>query len=199
MLSRFTEDQEAGFAGRLPVFDSNPRLIQTIQLLSHAIQERLVVLLSYQDEGQATLEQICPLKLTTHYNADYVTAFCERQNRQRTFRLDWIERVTVTDRKFDRLALDAREWEETAVPLRKPFLAKVLLPQPLKGGTWNGYPARIAEESVYEIEFYDADSFLQHLIGSEWTRLLSPKWLREKLRRKCASVLERFNSEEGEE
>ncbi len=52
---------------------------------------------------------------TTCCNADYLAAFCERQNRQRTFLLVWIKYVKVTDPKFDRSALDALEWEDCGV------------------------------------------------------------------------------------
>jgi predicted DNA-binding transcriptional regulator YafY len=197
LLSRFTDEQEVdGASSRLPVFDADPRLMQNIQLLSHAIQECLVVHITYKHQEEETRLRICPLKLVTHYNDDYVVAFCEQQKKQRTFRLESIEHAVVTDHKFERAVIDTQEWENSSSAIRKPFTAKVLLSKSLIGGTWNGYAVRSVDDFIYDIEFYDVDAFLQHLLTSEWQQLLSPKWLRTKLKDRCLNVLAQLNIEE---
>jgi predicted DNA-binding transcriptional regulator YafY len=197
LLSRFTDDQEIESTfSRLPVFDADPRLMQNIQLLSHAIQEGLVVHITYKHQEEEAKLRICPLKFVTHYNDDYVVAFCEQQNKQRIFHLGSIEHVVVTDHKFERAVIGTYEWENSNSPIRKPFTAKVLLSRSLNGRTWNGYAVRSVDEFIYDIEFYDVDSFLQHLLTSEWLKLLSPKWLRTKLQGRCLNVLAQLNFEE---
>jgi predicted DNA-binding transcriptional regulator YafY len=197
LLSRFTDEREVeGASSRLPVFDADPRLMHNIQLLSHAIQESFIVYITYiHQEEEATL-RICPLKLVTHYNDDYVVAYCEQQNKQRTFRLESIKHTKVTDHRFKQADIETHEWENSRSPVRKPFTAKVLLSRSLNGRTWDGYAVRSVDELVYDIEFYDVDSFMQHLLTSEWQQLLSPKWLRTKLQGRCLNVLAQLNIEE---
>jgi hypothetical protein len=88
--------------------------------------------------------------------------------------------------------------EESGIPVRKAFTAKVRLLQQLeRGGTWNGFAATCSGDDPlqYEVAFYDTNAFLRHLMVSEWEELLSPKWLREKLHRQCIVVLGRLNKE----
>jgi predicted DNA-binding transcriptional regulator YafY len=197
LLSRFTDQQEVeGASNRIPIFDADPRLMQNIQLLSHAIQECLVVHITYNHLEEEAKLRIYPLKLVTHYNDDYVVAFCKQQNKKRTFRLEGIKQATVTDERFERTIINTDEWENSSSPVRIPFTAKVLLSRSLNGGTWNGYAVRSVDKFIYEIEFYDVDSFLQHLLTSEWLQLLSPKWLRTKLQGRCQNVLAQLNFDE---
>ncbi|CAH1216342.1 hypothetical protein PAECIP111893_04101 [Paenibacillus plantiphilus] len=197
LLSRFTDEQHAGtVTDRLPVFDAHPRLMQNIELLSHAIQDCLIVQIVYKHpEEEATRLGICPFRLMNHYNGDYVIAFCEQQHKQRIFRLDSIEHVTVTDVRFER-TIEPVGWEAGGSPVRKPFIAAVRLSSPLIGETWKGYPAQSMGELLYNIEFYDIDSFLQHLLSSEWQQVVAPKWLRTKLQGRCLKLLAQLNGED---
>lgn len=196
LLSRFTDEHETEAPySLLPIFNASPELMQNFQLLSHAIHEHLIVHITYKHQDEEVRLRIYPLKLMTHYNGDYVVAFCEEQNKQRTFRLESIEHAAVTDHKFEPAIIEADEWEKRK-PVRKPFSAKVILPRSLNGETWNGYAVRFVDELVYDIEFYDTESFMQHLLTSEWQKLLSPKWLRTKLQARCLEILGQLNSDD---
>ncbi|MEF3306495.1 helix-turn-helix transcriptional regulator [Paenibacillus sp. GYB003] len=196
LLERFA-DGETAAGCRLPVFETNPRLLQNVELLSQAIRGRLVVVMTYRDEdGETAGMRIWPLKLVSRYNADYAIAYCERLREERKFRLDGIREAVVTAEPFDYAGEETDRWGEPA-PGKKPFTARLRLAQPPGNGAWNGFPARLAGDSVYEISFYDADSFVRHLLVAEWERLLSPKWLRTMLRDKCERALARLNGDDA--
>ncbi|TMV49979.1 WYL domain-containing protein [Paenibacillus mesophilus] len=197
LLDRFTEEDEDGRYNRLPVFEVNPMLLQNFELFSQAIRDRLIVHIAYHDQAEDARFRIWPLKLVSRYNADYVVAYCEQSRKERAFRLDGIGRAAVTNETFEHADVEAKE--DQAISRKKPFIAKVLLEAALKSQAWNGYPARPVAGLLYEIEFYDADSFIQHLLVTEWKRLLSPKWLRAKMREKCSGALERLNEDDGEQ
>ncbi|XEC93826.1 helix-turn-helix transcriptional regulator [Paenibacillus tarimensis] len=198
LLARFTDGEEDGSAGRLPVFNASPRLMQNVQLLSYAIQNRLTVQAVYKDGNEETALLLCPLKLVAQYNTDYLITYCKQQNKERMLRLDCIGLVSLTDTTFEPNLAERVKWEDDTVPVRKPFTAKVALPKPLEGKAWNGFAIRAVQGLNYEIEFYDADLFMQHLLAAEWAELLSPGWLRLKLQNKCRRILERLNDEGAE-
>ncbi|WP_374017126.1 hypothetical protein ABU162_23490 [Paenibacillus thiaminolyticus] len=108
-------------------------------------------------------------------NSDYITAYCERSCRKRAFRLDGILHVQVTGETFDLDEIDRTDLEDPPIPQRKPYLARIEEGDPLYGESWHGYPIRSMHDLIYEVEFYDPDSFMQHLLIAEWERLLFPK------------------------
>lgn len=192
LLERFTAEKDDGGHGRLPVFETNERLLQNFELLSRAIRERRIVEVAYADQSEAVRLRIWPLRLVSRFNADYIVAYCERQRKERLLRLDGIGQAAVAEETFE--YSDGAPADERAWPGKKPFVAKVLFAKPHQGESWNGYSLRHEDGFVYAIEFYEADSFMQHLLVSEWERLLAPKWLRARLRDKCRSALERLEA-----
>jgi len=196
LLDRFTDEREPAMPGRgLPVFEANPKLIQTVERLGAAIRERAIVLIQYRDIEKETRSQhrIAPLKLESFYNADYVVAYCQREGVRKSFRLDRITQLSVTGEKFRLSEAEEMEKLDSGLPVRKPFTAEVWLERPLEGTAWNGYTARPGHDPLlYTIEFYDPDAFMQHLLVEQWRELASPKWLKAKLREKCRDLLGRL-------
>lgn len=197
LLDRFTDEDDNGSYRRLPVFEANTLLLQNFELLTRAIRERRVVRIVYSDQSETTRMRIWPLRLVSRYNADYVVAYCERQSKELVLRLDGIGQAAVTEQTFE--YTDAEAAIEHTAPGKKPFVAKVLFAEPRNGASWNGFPIRSDEGLVYAVEFYETDSFLQHLLVSEWERLLAPKWLQKKLSVMCRSALDRLDTDETEE
>lgn len=62
-----------------------------------------------------------------------------------------------------------------------------------------GYQLRAANKDIYEVDFYDTSAFIAHLLHSEWSALLAPKWLKEKLRSICETVVSRLDEQENEQ
>lgn len=199
LLERFTKDQQVDDRTRLPVFHANPKLMQHVQLLSNAIEQRFVVLITYREsteEDEFQQLRVHPYTLIAHYYDDSVLAFCEQRNVQRAFRLDRISSVTVTDCVFEKESIEAAGvLVNYSQPRRKPFTAKIRLQNRVEGPSWHGYSIRPgAQADVYEIEFYEADTFVQQLFVAEWEQLLSPKWLIEKLRQHSSSMVRRLTA-----
>lgn len=196
LLERFTDERGPVMPGRgLPIFEANPKLIQTVETLSGAIRDHVIVRIGYADKEKEILTEhrIAPLKLESFYNADYVVAYCERENARKSFRLDRIRQLSVTDEKFGASKVEEMEKLESRLPVRKPFTAEVRLDQPLGETAWYGFAARPGSGPLlYTIEFYDPDAFMQHLLVAQWRELLSPKWLKAKFREKCRDMLERL-------
>lgn len=197
LLDRFSDEQEHDDLRKLPIFDANPKLIQNYELFSYAIRESFIVNMTYKEPDEMNRYQIQPLKLVSKFNADYIIAYLNQSNKKRMFRLDSISQISITDRVFDRPAGDQYDLElEGELPATKPFTAKVVMERKLKGSTWSGYPVRPIQELVYEVQFYDAESFIQHLVVSEWTGLLSPRWLISRMRSRCSDMLARLDTDQ---
>ncbi|QHT59137.1 WYL domain-containing protein [Paenibacillus lycopersici] len=194
LLDRFApNDAPPDF--RLPVFDTNPRLIDHAERMSEAIAREAVVTLTYKEGAETDSLAVWPLKLLSRYNCDYVAVYSAAEHRRRMLRLDCIVGMTVTADRFDASGLEEREWSGDGGSERiakKPFTAKLGLREPARGPSWNGYRMRSTDDPlVYLVEFHDTDAFLQQLwmSGSAWDTLLAPRWLIDKLERRCSAVL----------
>jgi len=195
LLGRFTGEEETEAFGRLPFFEAQPRLIELSRQLAFAISQRKIVHIRYRDEAGEMRLDICPVQLLSRYSADYVAAYGADGSRKRLYRLDGIGDLHVTARIFE-----DRDEQNTAVierdlPAIKPFTARIKLNHELDEDTWFGYAARPVGELLYEIDFYDVESFMQQLIQAAWQQLEAPKWLRQKLQARCEQVLNCLNGE----
>ncbi|GMK38660.1 hypothetical protein PCCS19_17140 [Paenibacillus sp. CCS19] len=198
LLDRFTDESESELYDRLPMFNADPRMMQLVLLLTEAIKHSRAVQLVYEGE-QLTIQ---PTRLLSRYNDDYVAASCDHGQEQRQFRLSAIAHAAIVGQSAAATETTAvnptRLEDKSGAPVRKPYRAKVRLVQPLeRGGSWNGFAASCSGDDplLYEIDFYDTNAFLRHLMLSEWQELLAPKWLREKLRQHCSDVLTRLDKE----
>ncbi len=135
---------------------------------------------------------MCPLKLISQFNADYVIAYEADPVQQMSIRLEGIVHMSISEERFEYKA-DALlgGWEEP-LPVRKPFVAKIRLKEIQQLELWHGYAIRDRQDQIYFIEFHDTDAFLQHLFRSEWEELLSPGWLRRKLQQRAEHLLDRL-------
>lgn len=191
LLERFTDGGEEEPSRGMPIFEANPHLIQINDLLSHAIEERLVVQMVYSDLGETIHLQVNPLQLVSRYHADYLKAFCEQRQTDIWFRIDCIKDVMLTSEHFERVSLGPIDAAITTL-IRKPFVAQVVLNKQPSGKSWQGYPIREIKDNVYYIEFYDIDMFMRHLLFADWEALLSPKWLKVKLEQVSNHMMERL-------
>ncbi|GGG62688.1 hypothetical protein GCM10010918_15550 [Paenibacillus radicis (ex Gao et al. 2016)] len=198
LLERFTDAEDDSSHNRLPVFEFNPKLMQTVLLLSDAMKTERAVDILYEGERL----HIFPVKFESRYNIDYIVSYCEQNQKQRMLRLGAIEQIEIAEqskRNNGVMPVKAYPIDEPWRPIQQPFTAKIqLMQQP--GPSWGGFTARPAANSsdLYEIEFYDTEAFLRHLMTSSWSALLAPKWLREKLHARCGSIMNRLNGEEDE-
>ncbi|WNS45728.1 WYL domain-containing protein [Paenibacillus sp. MMS20-IR301] len=200
LLERLT-DQTQPEEIRLPVFEVNSRRLQMIELLQQAIQARRVihVLTRQQPDGPQEL-YLCPLTLNRRLEEDYVLAAIEGDCRTESFSLSGIRELALTDRHFTPAGEAAAPRQKQGRPL-KPFTARLRLASRPEDNAWRGYPVRGNSGEagdIYEIEFFDPEAFLGQLLTSEWTGLLSPKWLKDKLRSRCRDVLKLLPEQENQ-
>ncbi|WP_219835140.1 YafY family protein [Paenibacillus sp. R14(2021)] len=201
LLDRFAPDEALAAELRLPVFETNPQLIDKFDRLTAAIAAHSVVTLSYHEDADAEMLTFWPLTLFSRFNCDYVAGYSVTQQKQRTLRLDCIAGLTVTASCFDPHTVEAVEWHSGGSngPVKKPFAARLQFDTPLPGVTWHGYRIQAAEEDfVYTLEFHDTDAFLRQLWSSPWTKLLAPKWLKARLVSQCADIRRRLTDDEKE-
>ncbi|KHF36936.1 hypothetical protein CM49_00863 [Paenibacillus sp. P1XP2] len=196
LLGRFAGEEEGEGAGRLPYFDADPRLIHISGQLSFAIEQRRTVHLHYRSENGEFREDVCPVRLLSRYNADYVAAYREHEGKTRLYRLDAIESLHVTNRMFEINEAEDVPFVKGRPPAIQPFTARFRLDRELQGEAWHGYPARPAGDGFYDIDFYDDDAFLQQLLLGGWLNLVSPKWLKAKLQNRCGQILKCLDGEE---
>jgi len=199
LLARFEgdEEKEKEIQLRLPVFHVNSQVIQYMELLSHAISDRLSVHILYKDHEGERYFHASPVRFAARYHADYVIVYDEGDERPISLRLDGIQQLSIAGAalKRDRSVLAVHA--EGQKPARVPYVAKVKLSAPLSEDNWRGYRVLSQEdELVYTISFFDADSFLQHLIVNEWEELISPQWLKQRLRSRCEQALNRLKRTE---
>jgi predicted DNA-binding transcriptional regulator YafY len=192
------EDGEATVT--LPVFDADPLLIERMELLSFAARHRRSVEISESRDSAAPSRRIVlPLQIVTRYNADYVRVRNMHDGAEQLLRLDRIAGVTVTNDTFDPGEPEAPDEQFNGRWTSKPFTA-VLLIHGIDGfKSWNGYPVRKSPDGasdLYEVRFFDAEAFMQHLLTSEWEKLMSPKWLIARLNRKIEAVAGRLKRQE---
>lgn len=196
LLEHFSESEDELINVRLPMFDVQPLSIHNIELLTHAIKECLSTYITYRDHEGEREVYICPLKMTSRYNSDYVIAYCQDKEKQLSFRLDDILHVRVTAVRFsltDDMEI-SMEIAKSKSLLLQPFVAKLKLQNAVNQETWMGYRIISREGSYIDVEFYDTASFLQHLLISEWEELLSPQWLRSRLSARCERTLASLDS-----
>lgn len=198
LLDRFTEGEQPGRMERLPVFDSSPQAVETMELLSYAITESFAVQALYSGSSGGELERrlLYPLRLESRYNADYIHVYCTAEDKQLSIRLDAIRELVVTKQKFA-YTEEAEVRPSEGDRLRhKPYIARIILAQELHSDRWNGYRICSIDGLAYEIEFHDIESFMIHLMNSEWQELQSPNWLKRRLELKCSEILGRLAARE---
>ncbi|MEK4516582.1 WYL domain-containing protein [Paenibacillus sp. FSL H8-0122] len=199
LLERFTEQPLTDRELKLPVFEVNAHRIQMMEMLEQAISARRVVHVLYC-AGQDTSQELylCPLRLSRRVEEDYLEAAMEGDGRSEYFSLSGIRQLTLTGRVFTAGEDGPAAPAEQTRPL-KPFTARIRINQVPQDSSWGGYRLRAAAEDVYEVDFYDTSAFIAHLLHSEWSALLSPKWLKDKLRSICEVAVRRLDEQENEQ
>lgn len=199
LLERFTEEdsESEGIQEAFPSFSAAPRQLQYRELLSHAIKESRVVHMHYQDHEGERQFPFCPLGFVSRFNADYVAGYETDPLQNMLLRLEGVRRIRLSDERFVCDAAANQSIWERPLPVRKPFLAEIRLPEICDADMWMGYRIRERKDRVHSIEFYDADAFEEHLFTSEWEELLAPKWLRQRLQNHIARMAARLDRTNG--
>lgn len=199
LLHRMTEDGRSGSLEKkqMPAFGFDPERVQSFVLLQNAMEQKCKSVIHYGDaEGEIGLV-IHPYEWIYEFDADYLAAYCEKSMERRMFRLDRIHGIAVMDMRFD-IGTDkqaAASVGGAGNTRPKPFRARLRFNPEPGSAIWYGYAIERIEPFVYDIEFYDIPLFVKQLLCSEWSELLSPKWLKMKLAEAARAVLRRVDHE----
>jgi predicted DNA-binding transcriptional regulator YafY len=185
---------ETGIENNIPVFEWKPRVVDVIYLLKNAIQMNRKVWVAYQDPLRGKKSWlIAPYQLFRRSMVDYLVAVIEGQEAEEVFRLDSILELQMTKEMF--VKNEEGLWRKYgSESMLEPFVARVQFVQPVT-------PVELGLNMVpicpgmYDIEFFDSDALVRQLIGmTEWSRILSPRWLREKLKKRCFDLLQKLDA-----
>jgi hypothetical protein len=155
------------------------------------VTNRFIVKVIY--EGRDGELELCPLRLENHYEDDHLIAQEAGHSRPEYFRLSSINRLQLTGQHFTERTGNTRRPESER--RLKPFTARIRLAVPPDGTHWYGFPVRCSSDDIYEVEFYDPEQFVRHLLAAEWVELLAPVWLKTKITDRCSTLLHLLNPE----
>lgn len=161
------------------------------EILQTAIEEKHKVMMVYVNGiGEKRERLFAPYKIFTTRNLRYVVGFCDLRSEIRLFRITRIERLKIIDSPFEHVNTYNPEDYRDDHPLRilLPYTAEVRLETsprvPLR------YAGECLGEKVYRFTFHSSEEFLNYLVSSirQFT-ILSPQWLKEKLRDRLECLL----------
>lgn len=187
-LSGSDEDRE-----QTPVFHINEEQITSFERIRRCIENKKKLEVSYLVPGEGLQRlRLHPYQIYGKADQDYLVAYCEEYGNIAIFRLDRIIRCSDTTHRF--VIKDEYKPDRYNSFLRKkPYKAKLLIDQPVSAGFFPGDGLTRLEKQIYEVEFYDIEQFVRDLMTSScWTKLISPGWLKDKLRNRCEEILHKI-------
>jgi len=178
------------------------KTIRTLRLLEEAVLEQRVVILKYHSttENRTKTREVDPYGLTFRRRSWYLVGHCRLRDAQRVFRVDRIQLVTVTKKRFERppgfsLASFFKDsWEVYApgeiVKARirfSSFLADTVKPQLEGRGRFR--TARDRKTITFEGEVPTSEEFVRWLLtfGSD-AKVLAPLSLGQRVAHKALAI-----------
>jgi predicted DNA-binding transcriptional regulator YafY len=178
---------------RLPMCDAHPRTVRWYEPLRRAIAERRQVEIEYLDpQNRRTTRRFCPYRLYNRWVSTYVVGWCLLRDELRSLRLSRIRALRVLDATFDVApTFDPRDYDEGASMVwGDPYAAVVRFDRPPNP---RDLPASAApvDERTYRLTFFRSGEILTTLLGQPVPfRILSPNWLRERLRTRIRRLID---------
>lgn len=175
-----------------PVFSINDEKIEVFHKLKTSISMSRKIDVSYVfSSGEPTKLILHPYQVLGKEDTDYLVAYCEEYGDVAVFRLDRMINITESTSTFIR-RYDIQAEDYVFRLKKKPFKAIVrILPEAVLSNL--GDKHTLLEENKYEIEFYDIDQLIRELmISDQWSEILSPSWLCEKLKTRCKEISDKI-------
>lgn len=166
------------------------------QQLQHAIKHALKVYVLLQVNGQEQAIVLSPLHLLITEQTATIFAYRQDQEQYGYYSLRQLEHVFVTRDNYDSLLVDPSSNSSSSIGSSiEPYMARLLLKQPVLSSLWGGYYIRSVQGMEIEVEFYDVEAFIQQLLVSQWDRIIAPHWLRAQVHQQCLQLFDRLNEE----
>jgi predicted DNA-binding transcriptional regulator YafY len=201
-FSKLGGEEESGSFGNtvnLPVFNVEYKEAGIYNALLKAIDKLHKVKMTYINaRGEAGVRLLHPYKIFEKDRQKYTAGFCELRNEIRIFKLSRIKKLELSEEVFAVSPFFNSDdyGSQMGFEYKKPYTATVILekqPEPeifkLKACRENG--------NIYKISFYNSNDILTALLSSnsDFT-ILSPNWLKERLKEKLNGIfLRNFDSD----
>lgn len=198
LFARLSGERNAEVSSR-ENFDLNP--LQTLplppteqiieQILRSAINQQQKVLMNYKNgTGEKSERSFAPYKVFSTRGNRYVVGYCDLRSELRVFRISRIAGVKIMDITFTPVPAYHPEDYQDDHPLRitRPYTAEVRWEEPIRGPLRFG--GECLSDTTYRYTFHTSQEFLNYLLtfGTRFV-IVTPRWLREKLRRRLDSLL----------
>lgn len=176
----------------LPIFNVDSPVVNINYKINTAVKNKNVISFVYKDQilGETSIT-LHPYKIFHRYKSDYVVGYCENSHDISIYRLDRMIKLDVCEEIYKvREEFESRRYSSFIE--KEPFTARLKFSQRPDGISFLDYSLKEVEDLIYDIQFFDIDEFINQLINSGWEYIISPKWLKNKLREKCQRVIERM-------
>lgn len=176
-----------------PVFSIRDDKISLFHKLNQCIEKNKKINVSYIVPGGEPIELVLhPYTLYGLSDNDYLVAYCEEYKDFSIFRLDRFQKCSENPDSFTKNE-NYRPDKYTGYLKRKPFRAVLRPIEPGARVTSLGDKLIQLENGLYEVEFYDVDQLIRDLmISGQWKEILSPGWLKDKMKRYCKRIYDRL-------
>lgn len=140
--------------------------------------------IEYNDsKNRITKRVICPYKVFSKNNENYVVGMCERRKNIRVFNIDRILNAKKLYESFEIIETFESEKYSGNRPfiIKNEYIAKVQFENNIDKFHYNGSKRNLTED-VYEFGFLRSDIFLAFLLSMNISfKILAPSWLKERL------------------
>lgn len=178
----------------IPVFDLEKHIAKNFYNISNAIKMKNKLQITYRDSNKGNIELIIhPYKLFHRYRADYIVSYCEDAEEITVLRVDRIIDLKILDEAFE-VCTEFEDREYSSIIEKDPYVARIKFTKEPDFLDLTGLNFKLVGEFIYDVEFYDVHSLINHLINIDyWEKICSPKWLKRKLAQRCSQVLDKLD------
>lgn len=177
---------------KLPVLQVKPDEAHNYNLLYEALESRLKVEMSYENSDCRVSTRIFQVYTIFNRNqAAYVSGFCELRGEIRVFRISRIQKLILRQESYEIPANYNADYYKLGRSFfySEPYSALVetaVIPD------ISSIPIQIeqVEGPLYRFYFYSSEEIIKVLLSQKCSfRILSPNWLKDKLRQKLEELI----------
>lgn len=192
LFKKLTGDE--GLDDDIPIFDLEKPSVQIYCKIYNAIRSKSKLILFYQDPYKGKMQyKIHPYKTFHKYRTDYTVCYCEELKEIVSLRFDRISDVSLSDEKFE-INPEFNDTSYNSFVKKDPYTARIRFAKEPVFSEPSDINYRCTEEFLYEVEFFQIDDFISQLINIDyWEEIISPKWLKEKLKERCTGILSKLD------
>jgi len=192
LFKKLSNNDEA--SDDVPVFDLNKSITENQSQIKNGIKDFRKMKLSYRDPHKGLLDvTIHPYKLFFKYRTDYIVCYCEDFDEIIAFRVDRIVKLQLLKETF-KVNPQFVERKYSGFMPQEPYKARICYSKEPDLMDLAGFEVAKVEDNTYDIEFFEIDDLLNQLINMDyWESIISPNWLRVKLRERCEKIINRLD------